>query len=237
MDFPLVSRVLNATAAGAKSIKSFNGPVGFAKTACSLGLWIPQAQALSARASKRISFISGTFEAVSLAGRIATFIEGLFSTSEKMGKWGLSILKKGCEVTLWADWCGIVHLEESTKNSMKGASSIIGVVKSSISLWNDYHADSKDRNWSVSVPKFLTSSLLVVAHLTDSQKVRNYVKLAAKAFEGVCFGYRLYNKGISYNPAHWSISLRRLCKVISLISVSAIGFYVLEKTIDFDSFN
>lgn len=227
MNLTTVSRSLS-------NIKSFNAPLGHAKTACELGLRIPSVRSISKKASKRLAWISGPLNAVSLvADRRALFSSSGIKTTEL----SLSILKKGCEVTRWANWCGVIALDVSFDHSLKGMSSLTTLAKASLRLWKDLQADPSNRRLASSVPKFLNASLLLCVYVVDNKTVKFYLRTIVIGIEVIRSGYSFYlsSKKITYNPAEWSLSSAQARKVISSIAFTCIAFYVIEINVDFDS--
>jgi hypothetical protein len=111
--------------------------------------------------------------------------------SVKIAELGLSILKRGGEIILWAQWTGIGKFDPSFLSSIKGARYFISFQKASLRLWKDLQADSWESRLTISMTKFLKASLLLGAYLIDNKKVSFYVGIISKGLGIIHLSYNL----------------------------------------------
>ena len=234
MDMSLLSKVLDTTTQG---IKYIHLPLRIAKTTCRVGAWIPLTSDLSSQVTKRVKWISGSFDAVALVAGVVALGRVQSSQPVKGIKGGLATLKKGCDIILWTNWSGMVVLNEAAKYEIKNFKSYLGMAKYSVQLWNDIVVAPYKGNLVATVPKFLKASLLLIVQVSDNKRVKIYVKLAVKGLDAFYSGYKLYQKyqKIDYEALQRGLLTVEIYKVISSIAFTALTLYVVEINIDFNS--
>lgn len=240
-----LSNILNASEAGVRHLKFLGDPIGVAKTACGLASHLSATADFSEKVLKRLHWAEGPPEVASLLvdslalGRIFLGQEAFLRTSAvKISELGVSILKKCCEIIKWLEQRHLLAVNGPLLGRIEGMSTLCDVMSSSLELWENWYAKlPAERQLLISTCKVCKSYLLIYAYLTDNKEVNSYIKMLANGFGVVGDGYALTQRAqkISYEPRDWNIALPSLRQAITLIVLSCLAIYIIEKRVESDS--
>jgi hypothetical protein len=225
-----LTNLFKAGESGLGYAKFMGTPLGIARTLCGLASHLPATAVLSERVNKRVDFFTGPSEMAALALDAFALVRCCWVTEKQpqMNEWGLSIVKKGCDTLRWLDKFHFIEVASSCVRQVEGMGLLTDLMSSSLQL-------REEKDFVISIPRFLKASLLIFVYLTDDKRV----KIVATVFGVVADGYSFYKRArtFSFDFRTLNIAPFQVCQIITSIALACIAYYLLEirilsKTLD-----